>query len=163
MAERIKEKKRGEMLPQDMPSLPGVFDEMDRLMDRYLGSWGLRPSWMPRFVWPEEMEATYPRIDVFEEADEVVVKAELPGIEKDSLDVEITEDSVVVSGEKQKEEKLEKKDYFRMERSFGSFKRKMPLPTEIKAEKAKAVFKDGILEIRAPKKALEKKVRVEVE
>lgn len=163
MAEKMKEKKRGELIPQGMPSLPDVFDEMDRFMERYFGGWGLRPSWMPRFTWPEEMRTSYPRIDVFEEEGEVVVKAELPGVEKESLDVEITEGAVAVSGEKKKEEKVEKKDYYRMERSYGSFRRKMPLPAEIRSEEAKAVFRDGVLEIRAPKKTVEKKLKVEIE
>jgi HSP20 family protein len=78
------------------------------------------------------------------------------------VDIELTEDSVTISGEKKKEEKVEKKDYYRVERSYGSFSRTVTLPAEVKAGEAKAVFKNGVLEMRIPKKEETKKVKVSV-
>jgi len=94
-----------------------------------------------------------------------VVKAELPGMKKEDIDISLTEDTITLSGEKRKEEKVEKKDYYSLERSYGSFKRSFSLPAEIQTEKASAKFKDGVLEIRMPKteaaKKKEKKVMIE--
>jgi HSP20 family protein len=94
-----------------------------------------------------------------------VVKAELPGMKKEDIDVSLTEDTITISGEKKKEEKIEKKDYYSLERSYGSFKRSFSLPAEVQTEKASAKFKDGVLEIRIPKteeaKKKEKKVLIE--
>ncbi len=124
----------------------------------------MRPSWFPRLRMPEIEEIT-PSVDVFEEKDEVVVKAELPGITKENIDVKVSDDVITISGEKKKEEKVEKKNYYRMERSYGSFTRSLSLPAEVQTEKASAKFKEGVLEIRIPKteeaKKKEKKVLIE--
>jgi HSP20 family protein len=124
----------------------------------------LRPSWFPRVRFPEIEEIT-PTIDVFEEGDNVVVKAELPGMGKEDIDVKVTDDIITISGEKKKEEKVEKKNYYRMERSYCSFTRSLRLPTEVQTEKAVAKFKEGVLEVRIPKteeaKKKEKKVSIE--
>jgi len=84
---------------------------------------------------------------------------------KDDIDVKVTDDFITISGEKKKEEKVEKKNYYRMERSYGSFTRSLRLPTEVQTEKATAKFKDGVLEVRIPKteeaKKKEKKVLIE--
>lgn len=94
-----------------------------------------------------------------------MVKAELLGMKKEDIDVSLTDNTITVSGEKRKEEKVEKKDYYRLERSYGSFSRSFSLPAEVRTEKVTAKFKDGILEIRIPKteeaKKKEKKVAVE--
>jgi HSP20 family protein len=104
-------------------------------------------------------------VDVFEEGDDIVVKAEVPGMAKDDLEVSVTDNTITISGEKKKEEKIEKKNYYRMERSYGSFTRSIPPPSEIEKDKIKAKFKDGILEIRAPKteeaKQQAKKISIE--
>lgn len=124
----------------------------------------LRPSWFPRVRLPEIEEIT-PTVDVFEEGDDVVVKAELPGMGKENIDVKVTDDIITISGEKKKEEKVEKKNYYRMERSYGSFTRSLRLPAEVQTEKAVAKFKEGVLEVKIPKteeaKRKEKKVSIE--
>jgi HSP20 family protein len=124
----------------------------------------LGPSWLPRLR-ETEMEEVMPSVDIFEEGDDVVVKAELPGIRKEDIDVNMTDNTVSISGEKKKEEKVEQKNYYREERSYGSFTRSFRLPVEVHTDKAKASFKEGVLEIRIPKteeaKKKEKKVVVE--
>jgi len=106
-----------------------------------------------------------PEMDIFEDGNDVVVKAEMPGMKKEDIEVNLTDDTVTVSGEKKKEEKVEKKDYYRVERSYGSFSRSFRLPKEVQSDKAKATFKDGVLEIRVPKTAeaisKEKKLTIE--
>jgi HSP20 family protein len=112
--------------------------------------------------WSEELS---PTVDIYEEEKEVVVKAELPGMKKADLDINISDDIITISGEKKAEEKVAKKNYYRLERSYGSFTRKLRLPVATVSDKAKATFSEGILEIRIPKteeaQAKVKKVRVE--
>jgi len=124
----------------------------------------LGPSWLPRLRMPEFEEIT-PTVDIFEEGHDIVMKAELPGMKREDIEVNITDDIITLSGEKRKEEKIEKKNYHRLERSYGSFVRSFRLPTEVQTEQVKAQFKDGILEIRVPKteeaRKKEKKVQIE--
>jgi len=77
------------------------------------------PRWWPSLRMPE-FEALTPSVDIYEEGDDVIVKAELPGMKKEDIDVTLTEDTLTLSGEKKKEERVEKKDYQRFERSYGS-------------------------------------------
>lgn len=124
----------------------------------------LEPSWWPRLRMPE-IEEVSPKVDIFEEGGDFVVKAEIPGMKKEDIEVNLTDDMVTISGEKKQEEKVEKKDYYRLERSYGSFTRSFRLPKEIQTDKAKATFKDGVLEIKVPKteeaKKKEKKIPIE--
>ncbi|MEW6109551.1 MAG: Hsp20/alpha crystallin family protein [Nitrospirota bacterium] len=142
------------------------FEEMERRFEEFFRRPFslLGPSWWPRLRMPE-MEEFTPSVDIFEEGDEVVVKAEIPGMKKEEIEVNLTDNTVTISGEKKKEEKVEKKGYYRLERSFGSFKRTFQMPTEVQTDKAKAKFKDGVLEVRAPKteeaKKKEKKILIE--
>jgi HSP20 family protein len=142
------------------------FEDMERRIEEFFrrpfSLFG--PSWLPRLKMPEFEEIT-PTVDIFEEGHDIVMKAELPGMNKEDIEVNITDDIITLSGEKKKEEKIEKKNYHRLERSYGSFVRSFRLPAEVQTEQVKAQFKDGILEIRVPKteeaKKKEKKVQIE--
>ena len=118
------------------------------------------PSVMPRLA-VEEMEFS-PAIDIYEEENDVVVKAELPGIEKEDIDISLTEDSITVAGEKKAEHKVEKKNFYRYESSYGSFCRTMALPSDVQPDKVKAEFKNGVLQIRMPKTEEAKKKGIKV-
>ena len=109
-----------------------------------------------------QMKVPAPSVDIFEEGNEVVVKAEIPGMKKEDIEVSITEDSLTISGEKKQEEKIEKKEYHRIERSYGSFRRCFSLPDGVDGEKASASFKEGILEIRLPKTKASKRKAIAV-
>jgi len=112
--------------------------------------------------WPLPMiSIKTPSLDVFEEKDEIVVKADLPGMNKDEIEVTVTENVVTIKGEK-KEEEVKEKDYYRRERSYGSFVRSVELPSEVKSDQIKANFTDGVLEIRMPKTEEAKKKSVSV-
>jgi len=138
--------------------------EMDRMMDDFFGR-RLRP-WRP-FFWSRggDSELIAPALDVYEEKDEIVVKAELPGMTKDDIEVDISDTHLVLKGEKKKEEKLEEEDYFCCERSYGAFHRSLEIPKGVQADKVKASFKNGILEIRLPKteEAKSKELKVKIE
>jgi len=92
-----------------------------------------------------------PICDVFEEGNEVVVKSDLPGMNKEDVSVKLVDNTLVISGERRTEAKVERKDYLRIERSLGTFSRTVGLPEGIDAEHVKASFKDGVLEVRIPK------------
>ncbi|HQP29278.1 MAG TPA: Hsp20/alpha crystallin family protein, partial [Syntrophales bacterium] len=82
---------------------------------------------------------------------EVVVKAELPGIDEKDLDVSLSEHALTIKGEKKEEKEDQGKGYYRMERSYGSFHREIPLPASIDAKKVEAAFKNGLLTVTLPK------------
>lgn len=146
-----------------LPSSPWE-REIDRFFEdfQHLFRW---PRLWGRRRWPSaEMEIGMPAVDVYEKDDEVVVKAEIPGMSKDDIEVNLTDTTLTIKGEKRKEEEVKQEDYYSCERSFGSFSRTIDLPATVKSEQAKATFKDGILEVRLPKteEAKRKTIKVEV-
>jgi HSP20 family protein len=124
--------------------------QMDRLFDEMFK----RPFFSllsPRLSGGEEIERLYVPIDIYEDGESVVCKAEIPGMKKEDISVQLTPDSIIISGEKRSERKVEESNFYRLESSSGSFTRTCQLPTEIIPDKARAVFKDGVLEVRVPK------------
>jgi len=91
-----------------------------------------------------------PYVEVFEKPDELVVRAELPGLKKEQIKVEITEGELTISGERKEEEEKKEKGFYRSERSYGSFLRTIPVPEGAKIENATATVKDGVLEVKMP-------------
>jgi HSP20 family protein len=138
--------------------------DMERMMDSFFDR-RMRPWWPERWLRADEMEISAPAVDLFEEKDDIVVKAELPGIEKDNIEVNVADHHLTIKGEKKKEEEVKEENYYRCERSYGSFLRTIELPKDVKADKVKAAFKNGVLEVRLPKteeaKAKEIKVKVD--
>jgi HSP20 family protein len=138
--------------------------DMERMMDDFFDR-RMRPWWPERWLRTEGFTTNVPALDVFEEKDELVVKAELPGMEKDNVEVNLTDHTLTIKGEKKKEEEVKEEKYYRSERSYGSFVRTLQLPADVQADKVKASFKNGVLEVRLPKteeaKAKESKVKVD--
>lgn len=145
---------RGEMQRYTSP-----ISEMERMFDDFFQRRLLTPSWFPGLRLPDFGDLS-PSVDMFEEGDDLIIKAEIPGMKKNEISIDFADDVVTISGEKKSEEKTERKDYYCVERSFGSFSRKLRLPVEIQIDKAHALFKEGVLEIRMPKsEAAKKKVK----
>ena len=156
-SKEVAPKKSAEVMPRG--------SEIDRWFDRLTEDFWRRPfpSLMLGERWPfPAMSLKIPSLDVFEEKDEIVVKADLPGMNKDEIEVTVTENVVTIKGEKKKEEEVKEKDYYRRERSYGSFVRSVQLPSEVKSDQIKANFKDGVLEVRMPKTEEAKKKSVSV-
>jgi HSP20 family protein len=107
-------------------------------------------------------EISVPAIDLYEEKDEVVAKAELPGMDKNDIQVSISDHLLTIKGEKKKDEEIKESDYYRSERSYGSFVRNVQLPKEVDTGKARASFKNGVLEIRLPKSEEAKKKEIKL-
>jgi HSP20 family protein len=142
----------------------GPFAMMRRLsdeMDRIFGDWRFGSS---RGSGLEALQAWSPAIEVSQRGDEFVVRADLPGLKKEHVNVEVGEDAIRINGERRHEQKEEQEGYFRSERSYGSFSRAIALPEGAIAESAKASFKDGVLEItmQVPPKETRKTRKVEL-
>jgi HSP20 family protein len=137
------------------------YREMDKLFGEFFET-------TPKRGWPLWLrlkpEIVVPDIDMYDRKTEIVVKAELPGMTKDHIDLTIHEGSLTLKGEVKKDEEVKEEDYYARERSYGGFTRTIALPAAVDEAKAKATFKDGILEITLPKKeeAKPKEIKVDV-
>ena len=165
MAEKAKEKETKAVAPRrPFMDLSRWERDMERMMEDFFGR-RTRPWWPEKWFRTEGMELTAPAVDLYEEMDEIVVKAELPGIDKNNIEVNLTDHTLTIKGEKKKEEEIKEENYYRSERSYGSFIRTLELPKDVHTDQVKASFKDGILEVRLPKteeaKAKEVKVKVD--
>jgi len=110
---------------------PGLEQGLDRLGNLATGTWA-------------------PQVEIFERDNELVVRADLPGMTKDDVSVDIDDRSIVIRGERQTEHEENDKGYYRSERSYGNFYRQIPLPSGVDAEEANAEFRNGVLEITMP-------------
>jgi len=128
-------------------------DEMDRIFDEFgFGRGGL----MPRlgFGWPRHLlgrtEGWLPDIEMLQRNHDLLIRADLPGLTKDDVKVEITENAVTIEGERRRAHEEEKGGVYRSERSYGRFSRVIALPEGAIIDQAKATYKDGVLEITMP-------------
>lgn len=131
----------------------GLRDELERLFENPLGEWNRGSKFLS--VWN-------PPIDLYEDADHLIVKAELPGMKKEDIDVSLHDGALSISGERKSEQKYEDAQTHRCERFAGVFQRSLNLPTFVKADQAKAQYKDGILTITLPKAEEAKRKQIEV-
>jgi HSP20 family protein len=160
---KTKEKK-SELQVQRPTGWFSPFERMEELFEDFHRRPFGRPWWPSLPSLFEKVELS-PSVDIYEEKDNIIVKAEIPGMEKKDIEVSLTDNSITISGDKKKEKKVEKKDYYHYESSFGSFSRSFSLPSEVQTDKAKASFKGGVLKVTIPKteEAKKKKKKVEVE
>ena len=121
----------------------------------FFGEWGLKPF---------NSNAFTPRVDVTEDKNNLYVHAEIPGVEKSDIKINVVGDVLTISGEKKTEQKDENKNYFRIERTSGSFSRSFTLPAEVVVDKINAEYKDGVLSVTLPKteeaKIVEKQIEI---
>jgi HSP20 family protein len=134
--------------PRDVSSLlRQMRSELDDVFEQPF--WGTS-RWPQFFKAAPETPAWSPRIEVFEKDHSLVTRAELPGLKKEDVRVEIADGQLVISGERKREFEEKKDQMFRSEREYGSFYRSVPLPEGVKPEDVKATFADGVLEITMP-------------
>jgi HSP20 family protein len=120
------------------------------MMERWrLGGLPFLPSVWGRF--PVEETGWSPAIEVLEKKDKFVVRVELPGMKEEDINVSVIGDTVTISGERKTETEVEEENYYRCERSYGSFLRSIAIPSHVRADKIKANYEDGLLEISLPK------------
>lgn len=117
-------------------------EAMNRLFE---DSW-IRPG---SFFFPTVWEG--PAVDMYQTKDEVVVKASVPGLKPEEIDVSVAGDVLTIKGETKHEEKVEQDQYIYQERRFGQFCRQLTLPVQVKTDKAQAKYENGVLTLRLPK------------
>lgn len=164
MGKKDKKHEGKDVLIPEKAELVSPFEEMERWFGDFMARPFFSPMWAPRFHIPQ-LQSLSPSVDVYEEAGAVVVKAELPGIAKEDVEVHISDNVLTIAGEKKSQEKVERKDYHRVERTYGSFSRSIRLPGEVVSDQARASFENGVLEVRIPKTeaAMQKKRKIEIE
>ncbi|MGQ3686367.1 MAG: Hsp20/alpha crystallin family protein [Candidatus Loosdrechtia sp.] len=128
-----------------LPTISSFQNEMNRMLDRFFergdifGSRGEAGAWLPA-------------IDLSETADNVIVKAEVPGVDPKEIDISIQGNTLAIKGEKKEEKEEKGKTFYRMERLCGSFLRSIDLPASVDPNKVTAEYKNGVLEITLAKK-----------
>jgi HSP20 family protein len=121
-----------------------VRDEMNRVLNEVFGRGGNDESAWYSGAWT-------PPVDIYETDDALVMKAELPGFSKDDISIEMKDNTLVIRGERKREDEVKEGSYHRTERVYGAFQRSFLLPTTVDQEKVKAAYRDGVLELRLPK------------
>jgi HSP20 family protein len=126
-----------------------VSEEMDRAFDRISRDFGFsRRSWPSHPFGSSARQGLWsPRIEAFQKEDRFVVRAELPGLKKDDVQVELTGDALTIHGERREEHEEKREGYYHSEREYGEFRRTVPLPEGVITESARASFHDGVLEV----------------
>ena len=142
------------------------FDEMEQLFDALVPRRGwMRPMW-DRPAWGEmmaTMEARFPRMDVVDRENEIVVRAEVPGLSKEEIEVSLMGEELVIKGASRHEKVADEKGrYHRREISSQSFERSITLPAAVDAEKATTSFKDGVLEVTLPQREKVKQHKISI-
>lgn len=105
-----------------------------------------------------------PQVEMFERDNQLVVRADLPGLTRNDINVELSNDGITIEGERKNEHEEKREGYYRSERSYGKFYRRIPVPEGVNAENAKAIFNNGVLEVTmaAPKREQRKARRLEI-
>ena len=123
-------------------------EEMDRLFADF--GFGSRGLFSPGFGRDFERSMWSPQTEVFQRGNQLVIHADLPGMSKDDINVDIEDDQIIIRGERREEREQNEQGFYHTERSYGSFSRSIPLPQGIDAEQANASFNNGVLEITMP-------------
>jgi len=137
---------------READGLAALHREMDDLFDSFFS--GLDRPFSGYRAWPA--------IDVAEEENEILVRAELPGCKPEDIDISVHGDVLTISGEKKLEKEESKDHYYHRESSYGAFRRQLSLPAEVDAKKVEAQYKDGVLAITLPKAETSKAIKVKV-
>jgi HSP20 family protein len=131
-------------------------NEMNKFFDFSLGRLPVKSMGLMEGAWS-------PSVDVFESKDNIMVKADMPGMKKEDIDISVHGDTLIIKGEKKGESESEENDHVKTERFYGSFNRALTLPSEVDETKVKASYKDGVLELILPKKEEEKPKQIKVD
>ena len=154
MATMLEERKESVAPARFWPAVPAFDDrffqkfmeDMERAFEGFS-----EPKWRMRNVFePRSEKAWIPRVDVFEKNGQFMVRADLPGLKKEEVKVEVTEAGLTLEGERKLEKEEKREGFYRAERAYGSFFRMIPLPEGVNVEKSTATFKDGVLEVALP-------------
>jgi len=139
------------------------FKEFDRLNEDLNWFFRASPVLRNKGEQPLETPAWVPSVDIYEDGDQVVLKAELPGIQADKVDIRVEENVLTLKGERKLDFEEKKENYQRVERYFGTFQRSFSLPKYVDADRIRAESRDGVLNVYLPKKPETKPKQIKID
>ena len=143
-----------DQLPALSGSLARFHQDIDRLFDQAFHGSDLSPFGFNRMLWPRTIDGMLrPTLDLGATDKDYTVSVEVPGVDEKDVKVEIANDTLTIRGEKKHETEQKNKNYYRMERSYGSFQRVLSLPEDVDQDAVSATFKNGVLVVTMPRKA----------
>jgi HSP20 family protein len=116
-----------------------------------------------RFGGEDSYGSWVPPVDIFEKNETLVLRVELPGVEKDDIDIRVENGVLTLHGQRRREQEFDEKNAYRLERSYGAFSRSFSLPTIVDSSKIVATYRDGVLEVTLPKAEEAKPKRVPIQ
>lgn len=129
-------------------------------------SWQEWRNWLEEIPWPWEGRAASPRswpsVDIYQTDNEIVLRADLPGVDPKNVDIHVSDHSVTLKGEVQQSEEFKQENAYRVERRYGSFLRTIPLPSQVDPDRATAQFRQGILEVHLPRTGTDRGRRIPI-
>jgi HSP20 family protein len=146
----------------------GIMRRFAEDMDRMMRDFGFGTGSMLMDPWSGltqgEQSLWSPQVETFRRGDQLIIRADLPGMNKENVNVELQDDMLIISGERQDEYNEERDDFYRSERSYGRFYRTVPLPEGVESNQCNAQFKDGVLEVTlpAPKESRTERKRIDI-
>jgi HSP20 family protein len=151
--------------PSPFQMMRRMTEEMDRAFERFFDNFGVGSFGRRSGLSSLRATGWAPRIEAFQKDDRFIVRAELPGLKKEDIDVNVTDDAITIQGERRQEEERKEEGFYHSERSYGSFYRSIPLPEGVISDSAKASFKDGVLEVQlqAPPHEVSRGRKVEIQ
>ena len=160
-----KNKKPVKAKPAPSAELEKNFRELERrLEEAFSDGWRFPSKWeAPDWSRFSKLKFMTPRVDIVDRDDDILVRADVPGVKNENLDVTLTDNTITIKGKTSEEKKEEKGDYFRSETMKGSFSRTMYLPSDVDGKSAKSSFKNGVLEVVVPKLDKAKRIKVMVD
>ncbi|MFN4245925.1 MAG: Hsp20/alpha crystallin family protein [Brevinematia bacterium] len=142
--------KKGLSIWQPFAEIERIRREFDRLYDEFFG-----PIEAKDYI-------LTPAIDVYETDKDVVIKAEIPGVNKEDIEIIVKDNFVHLKAEKKEEKEEKKESIHKIERFYGKVERVIPLPADVKSEEAKAEYRNGVLEVRIPKEKTSKETKIKI-
>lgn len=152
----VAKKPRTQMTEFPLASRFTPLDEVERLFDRLMPRSWMRPMTWNWPLWGNNIEEQFqnirvPQMDVIDRDKEILIRVEVPGVEKKEIDISVTDNALSIKGNTRREVSEEKDDYYRCEISQGNFSRSITLPSGVDSSKISASLKDGVLEVNLPK------------
>ncbi len=137
-------------------TLPSLQDRINRLFEEaFPARTGAREEETALFDWR-------PAVDTYEEGDKIVIKAELPGVKKEDVSIDVKDSVLTIKGERKHEENINEDNYYRRESAYGKFQRAFTLPDAVDPEQIEATYKDGVLKVSVPKAEESKTKKIEI-
>ena len=162
----LQRREKGDELGARLAATPFTFmRRFGEEMDRLFADFDLGRDWLGPVLSGEVARGMWtPQVEMIQHDGKLVVRADLPGLTKDDVKVQLTDDAIIIEGERRGEKEEKREGYYRSERSYGKFYRRLPIPEGVEVKNANATFNNGVLEItmQAPKREQQKPRRLEI-